>query len=428
MTLLEHATLHPTLADQAANRYLQIPFTLPPHPGSVEVTLDVHDNAADAVIDLGLLGPDGLRGWSGAARTNYVIEQDDATPGYLPGLEAGAWAVLLGLHQLPADGVDVSVTVASPANASPFHGPREAPVRRVLRGSDRGLPAPPGMTWYAGDPHSHSLHSDGELSLWELANEAVRSGLDYLGCTDHNTVSHHEHLGAVGQRHGITLIPGQEITTHRGHANAWGSIGVIDFRREVEFWRRETERRGGFISINHPVDGDCAWLHPLLPGNAGAELFHGSAYRNPSGTGPLAWAAACGCSQIIIGGSDFHGRSTPLRPGMPTTWIAAEECTAAALIDAMAAGRTTVTGTARLISPDEARPALTDAPALVRLGGVANYGHDELMAVDAVGTVLVDRTGTRLVIDEERQVVHAPYSRGPFRLEAPGRWIVALCA
>ena len=35
--------------------------------------------------------------------------------------------------------------------------------------------------------YNHSLHSDGDLSLWELANEGVRSGLDYLGCTDHNT-------------------------------------------------------------------------------------------------------------------------------------------------------------------------------------------------------------------------------------------------
>lgn len=428
MTVLRHTELHPTLADQATDRYLQVPFELPRQVDSLEITLDVDGDDGAAVIDLGLLGPDGLRGWSGAARTECVITQEDATPGYLPGLKAGNWAVLMGLHQLPANGIDVSVTVVTPATTSPEHGPREAPVRRVIRGSDRGLPAPPGLTWYAGDTHSHSLHSDGELSLWELANEAVRSGLDYLGCTEHNTVSHHRHLDSVGQRHGVTLIPGQEITTHRGHANVWGQIGTIDFRQEAASWVREAERSKGFISINHPVDGDCSWLYPLPSGTIGAELFHGSSYRNPTSTAPLAWAAASDRSSVIVGGSDFHNRSTPLRPGMPTTWIAAEECSAAALIDAMAAGRTTITGTARLVSPDEARPNLADSPTLIRLGGVAHYGDDELMAVDAVGTVLVDRTGARLVIDENRQVVLAPYSRGPFRLETPARTIVALCA
>lgn len=42
------------------------------------------------------------------------------------------------------------------------------------------------------------------------------------------------------------------------------------------------------------------------------------------------------------------------------------------------------------------------------------------MAVDAVGTVLVDRFGARLVIEENRQVVRAPVGRGPYRLETAG--------
>ena len=52
------------------------------------------------------------------------------------------------------------ITVVCPARERPDHGPRQAPVQRLLRGSDRGLPAPRGLTWYAGDPHNHCLHSD----------------------------------------------------------------------------------------------------------------------------------------------------------------------------------------------------------------------------------------------------------------------------
>ena len=426
--ILKRTTIRLTLADQAADRYPCVPFRIPSETESIGVSLELDRRADGTGIDMGLLGPDGLRGWSGGARTAYVVEGHDATPGYLPGIEEGEWAVLLGLHQLPAQAVEATVTVVAPAPQRPDHGPQEAPIERLLRGSDRDLPAPRGMTWYAGDPHNHCLHSDGELSLWELANEGVRSGLDYLGCTDHNTISHHSHLAAVSLRHGITLLPGQEMTTHRGHANAWGRIGIIDFRTSAQSWVEEVERRGGFMSINHPVADDCSWLHPLERMPPGAELFHGTWYRNPTDTSVLAWAVNLPRGTVVLGGGDFHNRSTPLRPGMPTTWVAAEECTPQALIDAMAAGRTMVTGSARHVDDDEARPILLQCPALVRLDGVGAHGEDDLMAVDAAGTVLVDRLGHRLVVSERTQVVSAPRRRGPYRLEDDRRRIVALSA
>jgi len=107
------------------------------------------------------------------------------------------------------------------------------------------------------------------------------------------------------------------MTTHRGHANAWGEIGVIDFRDEADTWVEQVERRGGFMSINHPVADDCAWLHPLERMPPGAELFHGTWYRNLADTSILAWAAMLPDAVVVLGGGDFHNRSTPLRPGNP---------------------------------------------------------------------------------------------------------------
>ena len=43
------------------------------------------------------------------------------------------------------------------------------------------------------------------------------------------------------------------------------------------------------------------------------------------------------------------------------------------------------------------------------------------MAVDAAGTVLVDRFGARLVIEQDHQAVRAPADKGPYRLETAGR-------
>lgn len=451
---LTDLTRHITLSDQAADRYPRIPFDLPEGSTSFSVTLRT-SAGDDAGIDLGCEGPEGWRGWSGGARSCFAICEDDATPGYLPGrLEPGRWSVVLGLHRIPAEGVDVTVTVESPAALVPDHGPVEDPVPGIVRGSARGLPAPDGLTWYAGDLHAHSLHSDGALSLWELADEAVRSGLDYLACTEHNTVSHHPLLGEVGARQGITLVPGQEVTTHRGHANVYGDVGFVDFRRPASEWVEEARRRGAVMSVNHPVSDDCSWLHRLDRAPDGVELYHGSWYRNLTETSTLAWyqlwrqlhcatsgdgtgrgevGGADGVGEgragtgdpvpggIILGGGDFHDRSTPLRPGMPTTWIAAEERSPGALLEGLRAGRTTVTGSARMVSDSEARPVLFGVPTLVRQG-------EDLLAVDAVGTVLVDGRGVRHVVTVPDERVGAPRRYGPFRLELANRWVVALCA
>lgn len=229
-----------TLRDQSLDRYRRVPFTLPAGTASFEVRIEVQDPPdaeTPASIDLGCEGPDGWRGWSGGARRTFVLAADDATPGYVPGpLEPGEWAVVLGLHALPAARAVVRVLLRTPAGSTPDHGPRPAPQQGRRRGSARDLPTIPGRRWLAGDTHCHSLHSDGDRSLWQVAQQAVLSGLDFLCVTDHNTVSHHAWLPEVGAEHGITLVPGQEVTTHRGHANAYGDIGVVDFRQDVTTW------------------------------------------------------------------------------------------------------------------------------------------------------------------------------------------------
>lgn len=407
-----------SLADQAAERYQRFAFEVPGGATSLEVTLEV-EGGPGTVVDLGCEGPDGWRGWSGGARRSFVIANDDATPGYLPGyLRPGTWHVITGLHTLPADGGSVTVTVELPARTRPHHGPVEDPVARTARASDRDLPAPAGMRWYAGDTHSHSLHSDGALSLWELANEGVRSGLDFLCVTDHNTVSHHAHLPGVGERQGLVLVPGQEVTTHAGHANAFGNIGFVDFRHPAQHWADSVAERGGLFSINHPVSGDCSWLHRMDHGVDAVELYHSDWYAQPISTSALAWYQGRQ-NAVLLGGGDFHNRSRALRPGLPTTWVAAEDCTPDALIEGMRAGRTTITASERLLSDQEARPVHDVAPILIREG-------EGLFVFSAAGLVLIAGSGRRLVVNEDAQHITAPPRDGPYRLEDGQRRVLAL--
>jgi hypothetical protein len=377
-----------TRADRAHDSWPLLPFEINAGCRSLTVELD-YDSSSGAVIDLGCTGPAGWRGWSGAARRRYVITQDAATPGYLPGaLEPGEWHVVLGLHRLPPSGVGYTVTIS--ANGAGLMGlPHQPPpVPRRTRTRSRMLPAAPGLRWVATDLHAHTVHSDGQLTVDELAALAVSTGLDALAVTDHNTVSHHAELADASRRYGIALIPGQEITTEQGHANAFGEIGWVDFRRPAADWLSTVDDRGGLLSVNHPLAADCGWRHPLPTRPPLAEVWHAS-WLARQWSGPLAWWLAWGTDVTPIGGSDWHGHAEPGPIGSPTTWVAVDKDARGpnelvpAVLDGLRAGRTAVA-------------ADPTAAVLLPVG-------DEVIAIGAAGTLLVGPQGRRPVRDDRQR-------------------------
>lgn len=401
-----------TPEDRAASPYFYVPFDVPAGCAGLTVELDYDTSAG--VLDLGCFGPAGFRGWSGGARSRYVITRSAATPGYLAGeLEPGEWSVILGLHRVAASGLRwrVDVTQGPVDSDVEFRPVREAPPLPE-RPPRRELPAESGWSWLAGDLHAHTVHSDGDRTIDELAALAVGEGLDFLAVTDHNTVSHHRLLAAAGARAGVTLMPGQEVTTHRGHANAFGDIGWVDFREPAEHWVGEMAARGGLLSINHPLASDCAWRQPLVTRPPLAEMWHWTWLDRRWG-GPMAWWLAWDPATVPVGGSDFH-RPDQGRPlGQPTTWVQCEDvdadrADAADLILAgLAAGRTS-------ISADR------NGPVLLRHG-------DELLAVDAEGAILADAAGRRRVVRGTRASFPAPAEPGPQWLEDDATAVLALC-
>lgn len=409
--------LHLGIDDRIATPYLSLPFEVPPGGHAVEVRLSV-DATAGAVLDLGCEGAAGWRGWSGGSRRRFVIARESATPGYLPGEpEPGTWNVVLGLHRIPADGVDVVVEIDVRASTD-VEGEPDAPVRSVPRGSTRELPTPDGLHWYAGDLHAHTVHSDGVCSVDELAARAASAGLDFLAVTDHNTTSHHAHLARSGARHQLALLPGQEVTTERGHANALGDVGWVDFRQPPATWVEQVDERTGVLSVNHPVEADCAWQHALGRAPRALELWHVSWFRDLRDTAAWAfWQRWCPTPGAVVpvGGSDFHRPGEGPLPGLPTTWVAAEEPSAEAVLAAVRAGRTSISiGVGGGREPDPFR-----SPLLLRV-------DDELVALAADGTVLVDLHGrSRRVRGDRTRLAGAP-ADGPFRLENPAGGVLAI--
>ena len=184
-----------TLQDRIASAWHYLPFEVP--PGSCALRAELEYDRSGTVLDLGCLGSAGFRGWSGGARRSFVITSTLATPGYLAGEpEPGTWQLMIGLHRIPARGCDYRVTVEVSGirgELAPADAPAQLPPL-TDRPRPRELPATPGRRWLAGDLHTHTVHSDGAMTVPELARFAAGQGLDFLAITDHNTISHHAEL------------------------------------------------------------------------------------------------------------------------------------------------------------------------------------------------------------------------------------------
>jgi len=366
---------HWTLADRFASPWHYVPFEVP--AGSAALRAQLEYERSGAVLDLGCLGPAGFRGWSGGARRSFVITGAAATPGYLPGEpEPGTWQLMIGLHRMPVAGVEYRVTVelsSSPGELT-ADDPPEPPPPLADRPARRLLPAAPGRRWLAGDLHTHTVHSDGVLTVPELARFAAGRGLDFVAVTDHNTISHHAELADAAATHRITLLPGQEVTAPGGHAGALGGVGWIDFREPADAWLEACEQAGGLLSVNHPYGGPVSWVAPMKRRPPLLEVWHWS-WLDTRWTTPLSWWQAWDPMAVPVGGSDWHRPGSDAPPGSPTTWVEAEDTDSAAVLAALAAGRTAIS-TGRT------------GPVLLRVG-------DELIASDADGTILVGPDGPK---------------------------------
>ncbi|MGK6354725.1 CehA/McbA family metallohydrolase [Sphingomonas sp. DT-207] len=332
--------------------YKPIPFDVPAGVERITVRL-TYDKTNRTVIDLGMWDPERFRGWSGGTRDRFTIAASDASPGYLPGaIQAGRWQVQFGVPNARKDArsaykVEIFFDRGAARNASAAIA--DAPVK-----------AGPG--WYRGDLHMHNANSDGSCAsksgkkvpcpLFRTVAAASDADLDFIAVTDHNTSAHFDGLRELQPYFDtMLLIPGTEITTFRGHANAIGLTRWIDFRQPVSAIQRDVEAAGAILSLNHPAlpSGEacmgCGWVWPDTDWSrvTAIEAINANTISGPlSGTG--FWYARLNEGHRLtgIGGSDNHnpdpepGRA-PI--GRPTTVVHAEGLSTPAILAGIRAGR-----------------------------------------------------------------------------------------
>lgn len=334
-------------------RLIEQPFEVPPGTRRIELTVTNTGRERRTVVDVGLRGPSGFRGWSGGRVETVQVSPLTATPGYLPGLiEPGQWAVIIGVPNIRRgshDAYSVRVTLHD------TDAPRPS---RVVR---------QGAGWYAGDLHAHSAHSDASVSSLggirtgappHLVFEAARTlGLDFVTLSDHNTVAHWLDVDRLQPYYDtLLLLHGREVTTYRGHANTVGESRFIDFRLPTPEASpapilRAIASTGAFVSINHPIRPDdescmgCGWNltdAETLGAALGVEVINGP-LTSDNQNGWSAWTSWLnrGLRLTAVGGSDEHtpDETEDYELGTPTTVVWARELSEPAIVEGLKSGR-----------------------------------------------------------------------------------------
>jgi 3',5'-nucleoside bisphosphate phosphatase len=104
------------------------------------------------------------------------------------------------------------------------------------------------------DLHTHSICSDGTLTPVELVQEASRRGLSFLALTDHDTVEGLPEAIAEGDRVGITVIPGTELSAERNGREAHILGYYIDTNNEEFIRELDAFAQMRPVRIDHMVE------------------------------------------------------------------------------------------------------------------------------------------------------------------------------
>lgn len=332
---MKHAhVIEDTATHDDARTYRLLPFEMPDNAVQVTVRYQYGEDlrAGSGVIDIGIFdarGADfmgaGFRGWSGSARSEFVITLDQATPGYTPGaLQAGTWHVCLGLYEIAEGGCDYRVEIDIETDTAEAMTPAYLPLSQTPRPDRRRADS-----WYKGDLHCHTFHSDGDSDPLDVVRKAESLGFDFIAITDHNVLTHQISLRDADTP--LLLIPGMEVTTYFGHWNVWGDAGWLDFRVQAADDMRQAMQaaveRGYLVSCNHPKNYGPPWEFPEVDGYHCVEVWNGPwAFFNEQALAFWEAHLRAGRRYTAVGGSDahFHQREHPAQLGLPTTYIYCE--------------------------------------------------------------------------------------------------------
>ncbi len=106
-----------------------------------------------------------------------------------------------------------------------------------------------------GDPHCHTIASDGMVGPAQLVDAAVEAHLDLIAVTDHDTMDAVREARARGEAKGLAVVPGQEITTRwpaQTHILGWFLERPVRSGMSVADTVEAIHDQGGLAIVPHP--------------------------------------------------------------------------------------------------------------------------------------------------------------------------------
>ncbi|MEV1331346.1 CehA/McbA family metallohydrolase [Micromonospora costi] len=233
--------------------------------------------------------------------------------------------------------------------------------RRPGRGEPEGV-------WLPGDTHVHDDHSSdgsaprqlsdqrdpGNLPVSDQIGYAESVGLAFLPLTDHRTFD--QHWDPLWRSERLLLLTGEEVNGSP-HAVVLGAVDtVVDganppgsaaFRHiQQSIW--DAHAQDAFWSVAHPDDGEYTPAggpndNASVQGVDAVELWNAS--NNPDVEIEYAenrWNRGFRFGGVAASDSHFKELRPVSAPGRPTTWVFAAERSTRAILDALRAGRTTL--------------------------------------------------------------------------------------
>jgi len=358
-------------------RYFYLAFEVPVKTKSFTLSYQYDKKNGANVLDLGVFDArfdpaetnvKGFRGWSGGRRSSIFISENSATNGYVAGkIPAGIWRVALGLYKVAPEGVEVTIRVKfGDVDAELLKEPIEEENKSFTLPILSKLPAPPtfgGYTWFRGDLHLHTFHSDGTWTIPMILSWAEDAGFNFVGLSEHNTYSHHAKIDSIAKNYkNLLVLRSEEVTTYGGHFNVWGlpSGELIDFRVKPKDTKRlqtvvdAVHRLGLIASLNHPTArcGGCDWSYGDWQKMDSVEIWNGG-WDAEDEAALKQWDELLqkGIRLTVIGSSDSHtpplGANPPpnARPiGFPTNHVGMKNLTQQDLFEAIRLGRVWIGG------------------------------------------------------------------------------------
>jgi len=351
---------------------------------------------ASAHVQCRGLSPASAQSGHGAARRRdpWVTQSCGAVGGVLP---AGTWRLevlsyaaashAIGvLYEVSLEGGsagDVTATLARGSAERPWidEASETAPDSRVVRTvqdfASRGAAAASsaalaydaydwtrttgrstGLGWYRGDLHMHTLLSDGQQTAPALHALASARRLDFIVITEHNLWT------TAWVQDDVLILPGVEITSSRGHFNVIGVRRFLDLIGEEVEPRLETQTgitgllsearaQGALCSLNHPLlrpwhwewdqtdidqfDLIELWNDPTFPTNPKATERALQLFDLLWQDGHAIWGVG-GSDTHMLPGDSYTPGGPPSIVGDPTTFVRAQMCSPAGLLEGLALG------------------------------------------------------------------------------------------